>query len=91
MRKTTNVADLVRRANGYLALPNQSHDFRKGVIAMLEPVLHDADVYCGFRWLDDVDAVNVNPDDPDHSRRAYYLSPHVLTLSPHLRRKSSIR
>lgn len=53
-RKTMAVTDIVDMANRYLELPNApgivDDQFRQGVIALLEHVLHRTENYRGFRY-----------------------------------------
>lgn len=53
-RKTMAVTDIVDIANRYLELPDHemhiNDDFRHGVMAVLEHVLHRTENYRGFRY-----------------------------------------
>lgn len=78
MRKSVQVAALVDEANRLLAIvPREGEQFgskvdaqfRQGVIAMLEHVLHETGNYRGFRYLDGHEAVA--RDEYDETRRAY--------------------
>jgi hypothetical protein len=80
-RQTVRVVDIVARANLQLAQPDcarggvyMSADVRRGIIAALEPVLHQADAYAGFRYL----RSELNDDGTlrpqyDDTRREYIL------------------
>lgn len=68
-RKTVSVEAILAKANRALATEHELNtpDFRRGVIAVLETVLQDANRYRGFRypggWVEGV---------TDETRRAYY-------------------
>jgi len=61
-RKTVNVEAVKAHANLMLSLvdgpaspassPEFSREFRRGIISMVERVLHDTDNYKGFQYLD---------------------------------------
>lgn len=89
-RKTLEVHKILTRANELLALPDGgllgsaehvNADFRHGVRALLESVLHQADAYHGFQyqhseWLPeeerDYTAGKVLRDGYDDTRRIYH-------------------
>jgi hypothetical protein len=53
-KKTAKIEDILVLANGMLlnSAPDRG-DFRQGVRAMVEKILMDADVYTGFRYLNE--------------------------------------
>lgn len=54
-RKTVPVDFLITEANRLMALPDNEHvtpEFRKGVSALLEKMLHATDRYAGFEWTE---------------------------------------
>jgi hypothetical protein len=55
--KTANVATIIERANFLLAQKGGPFDknFKEGVIAMLEPILHSTGNYNGFHFIDSND------------------------------------
>lgn len=66
MRKTIRVADAVARANYFLAnSPDEQARARQATANFLESLLHSADAYHGFRFMDNVDG--------DESRRQYLV------------------
>jgi hypothetical protein len=50
-RKTINVASLVESANEVLRGDFGNQSYRRGIIRMIEPILHDTGNYKGFRHL----------------------------------------
>jgi hypothetical protein len=87
-RKTVEVTTLVENANRLLALPDAhgrvidlNADFRRGVISMVERVLHDTGNYRGFAYLSSELTTADQPHTPnttylrigyDETRRRYY-------------------
>ena len=51
-RKTVDVTDLRIRINDMLRLSQCNREVRRGMIAVLEGVLHDTGNYKGFRYLE---------------------------------------
>ena len=51
-RKTINVQLLKEYANAQLNNPNLSMQEKSGIIIMIEKVLHDANVYKGFMFME---------------------------------------
>jgi hypothetical protein len=51
MRKTFYVANFVDSVNDQLRNGMQSRDFRRGLIASVEAVLHSTGQYAGFKYL----------------------------------------
>lgn len=88
-RKTVSVRAVVEQANKLLALPDThgtthdlNADFRKGVISMVERVLHDTGNYRGFHYLSSELTTADQPHVPhttylrigyDATRRSYIL------------------
>ena len=66
MRKTIRVVDAVSRANYFLAnsAPERARE-RMEIANFLEVLLHSADAYAGFRFMDHVNG--------DESRRQYLV------------------
>lgn len=56
-KKTANVATIIERANFLLSQNGGPFDknFKEGVIAMLEPILHSTGNYNGFYFIDSND------------------------------------
>ena len=56
-KKTTSIANIIERANFLLSLKGDTFDknFKEGVIAMLEPILHSTGNYNGFHFIDNND------------------------------------
>lgn len=50
-RKTINVGKLVATVNGILMKHTGSHEFRQGMINLLDHTLHETGNYRGFRYL----------------------------------------
>ena len=50
-RKTINVADLTHTANHLLRVSTCDPNIRKGIMNMIEHVLHETGNYRGFRYL----------------------------------------
>jgi hypothetical protein len=83
-RKTADVATLRERGNRLLRLPDSDsgsgQEFRWGVVAMLEGVLHDTGNYHGFQYHASELAVGDEPTDRgtilrlgyDNTRRYYF-------------------
>ena len=60
-KKTVEVAELKRWANSILSTPEGevdhiTRDFKDGVCVMIEKVLHEANAYKGFMFLDNNDS-----------------------------------
>lgn len=74
-RKTVSVSDLVETANRMLSVtPDAWVGERWGISAFIESVLHDAERYAGFRYLDtELNDDGSLIDSYDDSRRRYYL------------------
>ena len=95
MRKTMEVDKIRQRANELLALPNGgafdgkadwiNADFRMGVAALLEHILHESDNYRGFNlqsseWLPEEDRnygdkpgpVKMIRDGADETRKVFF-------------------
>lgn len=62
-RKTINVADLTHTANNLLRVSTCEPGIRKGIMNMIEHVLHETGNYRGFRYLmhNEVPAGNHRP------------------------------
>lgn len=94
-RKTIEVDKVRQRANELLALPNGgcfdgkaewiNADFRMGVAALLEHILHETDNYRGFNlqsseWLPEEDRnydhnkgpIRMMRDDADETRKVFF-------------------
>ncbi len=90
-RKTVDVSVLLAEANRLMALPDNEHvnaDFRKGVDAMINTVLHATGNYKGFEWIGWADSgytqwVNDGRPQPvdaakyigDETRKRYFGAP----------------
>ena len=87
LRKTLHVADIIVAANRLLEAPNSKHctpEFRKGVAALLEGLLHDSNAYAGYnflawakeggyeKWVKDGGPRDNEPYLGDQTRRFYY-------------------
>ncbi len=81
-KKTISVALILKRANARLAQPDSKAkqlgggvgqlrgvSYREGVASLLEFVLHEADAYAGFGYLDE----RYVEGKTDESRRCYYV------------------
>ena len=60
-KKTVEVAELKRWANSILSIPEGevdhiTRDFKDGICVMIEKVLHEANAYKGFMFLDNNDS-----------------------------------
>lgn len=52
MRKTVDIATVVKKANHMLAdSVDEKKEGREGIIQLLTSVLHDTDTYAGFQYL----------------------------------------
>lgn len=76
-RKTISVTNLVDVANRYLELPDApgiiGDQFRHGVAAMIEHVLHDTGNYRGFQYQkSELDERGQLRENFNNSRRLYY-------------------
>lgn len=69
-RKTTNIDMLTQHANTLLSSPDLTTEFKYGVIAMIEHVLHKANCYKGFMFLNWTE--DMRPDTPQHASRKYF-------------------
>jgi hypothetical protein len=65
-KKTLGVSHMLDYANNQLARTDEygSMDFKSGVCAMIERILHDTENYNGFMF--------VNPNDSDHGSLGYF-------------------
>ena len=79
-RKTIKIAELIALVNTRNRISTCAPHMRKGWNMLLEEVLHEANVYCGYSYLTDVPAgqlpgVTGEPGTftfPDESRRRYH-------------------
>lgn len=52
-KKTIPVDDVLNWANGLLAHPNNTQEFKEGICCFIEHILHTTNNYNGFRFLGD--------------------------------------
>ena len=50
-RKTVNISGLVEYANSVLRSNSGNESYRRGIMRMIEPTIHDTGNYKGFRYL----------------------------------------
>ena len=75
MKKTAKVIELLEKANRMLEAPRNEHhttESKASICLFIEEILMDAGAYAGFGWIDTVDAIAVNCNDPDYYDRRYF-------------------
>lgn len=73
--KTVHIRTILNRANKYLSLSGYDSSFRRGVIAILEEALHEADVYSGYGYIKSDGTGEMTTyvhGETDETRRHYY-------------------
>ena len=74
-RKTIAVEKVVETANFYLSLDTIPDQQKKGIISLLNKILHETNQYNGFGYIDSYDAEDpeFNIDGRKDLRRFYYM------------------
>jgi hypothetical protein len=67
LKRTIKISSLVDRINHFLNLPIEQ-DRKIGLALLLESILHDADSYRGYGYLQKLDS----PDFQEYNRQYYY-------------------
>lgn len=74
--KTVKVKPILEKANELLKNPILTQEFKEGVVAMLEGVLHKSGNYQGFMFLRNVgtgpEVEAPRPTEPDYYDRVYF-------------------
>jgi hypothetical protein len=73
-RKTIEVAEIIRKANGVLAAPGSTVEGREAVSCILESILHETGNYSGYRYLElKISATGTVETLGCGSRREYFI------------------